>query len=386
MVFSNKNSSIKRATEVCKAVADGDFEARILNITDKGETGELMHAINLLIDRTDAYIRESKACLDYVSRNQHFRLIAEKGMVGNFKLAAESINRATYKIKQRHDAFSEMGTKFETNLDQITTDMKEMIAELKTSSGKVSNASHGAQEQAVIVAAGAEEASANMQSVAAAVEELSASISEINRQVVKSSSIAKTSVDKSHDMSGEISGLASASQQIGEVVSLISDIAAQTNLLALNATIEAARAGDAGKGFAIVAQEVKNLSAQTASATEEISNQIEGLQGATGRAVRANDEISATIEKVSEISTAIAAAVEEQSAATQEIATSVEEAACGTKDVTRGINEVNDATAVTERTAGEVLGVSDRLVQQEDNLDVLRKELVEFLVEVRKVG
>nr|WP_321445212.1 methyl-accepting chemotaxis protein [uncultured Cohaesibacter sp.] len=386
MVFSSTKSSIRRATEVCKAVANGDFEARILNIEEKGEMADLMHAINLLIDRTDAYIRESKACLDYVSRNQHFRLIAEKGMMGNFKLAAESINRATYKIKQRHDAFSEMGSKFESNLEQITSDMKLMISELKSSSGKVSNASHGAQEQAVMVAAGAEEASANMQSVAASVEELSASIAEINHQVVRSSDIAKTSVDKSHDMSGEITGLASASQQIGEVVSLISDIAAQTNLLALNATIEAARAGDAGKGFAIVAQEVKNLSAQTAGATEEISKQIEGLQGATDRAVRANEEISATIEQVSNISSAIAAAVEEQSAATQEIATSIDEAASGTKDVTRGINEVNEATAVTENTAGEVLGVSERLVHQEDNLDNLRKELVEFLVEVRRVG
>ena len=371
---------------MCKAVADGDFEARILNITEKGDMADLMHSINLLIDRTDAYIRESKACLDYVSRNQHFRLIAEKGMVGNFKLASESINKATYKIKERHDAFSKMGERFENNLEQIATDMKTMISELQASSGQVSTASNGAQEQAIIVAAGAEQASANMQAVAAAVEELSASISEINRQVVNSSSISKMSVDKSHDMSGEISGLASASQQIGDVVSLISDIAAQTNLLALNATIEAARAGDAGKGFAIVAQEVKNLSAQTASATEEISSQIDGLQGATDRAVKANQEISTTIEKVSEISTIIAAAVEEQSAATQEIATSIEEAACGTKDVTRGINEVNEATAVTERTAGEVMGVSERLVHQESKLDGLRQELVEFLVEVRKVG
>nr|WP_321457903.1 HAMP domain-containing methyl-accepting chemotaxis protein [uncultured Cohaesibacter sp.] len=386
MGFTTKSASIKKAKEVCAAVARGDFSARITNISDKGELGELMHAINSMIDRSDAYIRESKACLDYVSKNRHFRLIAEKGMIGDFQRAAESINRATWKIKQRHDQFDEMGTKFECELNDIVVSMTGMISNLQGASQKVSTASHGAQEQSLIVAAGAEQASANMQSVAEAVEQLTESISEINTQVVNSSGIARTSVEKSKDMSGEISSLASASQQINEVVSLISDIAAQTNLLALNATIEAARAGEAGKGFAIVAQEVKNLSAQTAQATEQISEQINSLQQATQRAVKANDEISATIERVSEISTAIAAAVEQQSAATREISTNIEEAAVGTQDVSRGVSEVKEATAVTQNTVQEVLDVSEQLVRQEDSLGRLRQELVRFMGEVRKVG
>ena len=386
MAWAHNKASIRKAMQVCKAVAEGDFEARILNIDEKGEMGELMHAINLMIDRTDAYIRESKACLDHVSRNQHYRLIAERGMVGNFQHAAESINRATWQIKERHDRFCDMGTRLESNLDQIVTGLSRMIDDLKTSSSEVSSASRSAQQQSVMVAAGAEEASANMQVVAAAVEELNASIEAINEQVMTSASISRQSVDKSHDMSSEISGLANASQQIGEVVSLISDIAAQTNLLALNATIEAARAGDAGKGFAIVAQEVKNLSAQTGNATEQISSQIDSIQAATSRAVKANDEISETITKVSEISGSIATAVEQQSSATGEIANSVEEAATGTKGVTLGISEVNDATEVTEQTAKKVLHVSEELVEQEGELETLRRELVDFLVEVRKVG
>ena len=386
MVFGRTKSSIRKATEVCNAVAHGDFEARILHITEDGDLGELMHAINLMIDRTDAYIRESKACLDYVARNQHFRLIAEKGMVGSFQTAAESINRATWKIKQRHDRFTEMGTHFENDLETIVSDMTRMINELRQSSSEVSRASHSAKEQSLVVAAGAEQASANMQSVSVAAEQLTASIGEINRQVVNSSEITRQSVDKSREMSTEIDGLSTASQQIGEVVSLISDIAAQTNLLALNATIEAARAGEAGRGFAIVAQEVKSLSAQTADATEQITGQIEGLQAATSRAVNANEEISATIERVNEISNAIATAVEEQSAATGEIASNVEEAASGTADVTQGITEVNEAANATESTAQQVLSVSENLVDQESNLDKLREELIDFLVEVRKVG
>ncbi|WP_316863424.1 HAMP domain-containing methyl-accepting chemotaxis protein [uncultured Cohaesibacter sp.] len=386
MGFVSNKAAISKATEVCKAVASGDFEARITNIDQRGELGELLHAINQMIDRSDAYIRESKACLDYVSRNQHFRLIVEKGMVGNFKQAAESINRATWQIKGRHDRFSEMGERFESELDHIVGAMTTMITNLQCSSRAVSDASFGAQEQSLLVASGAEEASANMQSIAEAVDELNKAISEINKQVVSSTGITLQSVERSHEMNSEIASLSNASQQISEVVSLISDIAAQTNLLALNATIEAARAGEAGKGFAIVAQEVKNLSAQTAAATEQISDQINGLQSATSRAVKANEEISSTIEKVSEISAAIAAAVEQQSAATQEIAGNIDEAAAGTRDVSKGVTEVKEATTTTENAAKEVLAVSQHLVEQESNLEDLRKELQKFLMEVRKVG
>jgi len=120
-----------------------------------------------------------------------------------------------------------------------------------------------------------------------------------------------------------------AAQKIGDVVALITDIADQTNLLALNATIEAARAGDAGKGFAGVASEVKNLANQTAKATEEISIHITGIQQSSQESVTAIDGIGSTIGNINEVASAIAAAVEEQGAATQEIARDVEQAARG---------------------------------------------------------
>ncbi|PCI84573.1 MAG: chemotaxis protein [Hyphomicrobiales bacterium] len=385
-MLNQKKSAISRATQVCIAVANGDFEARILNITEKGQLGELMHAINLLVDRTDAYLRESKACMDYVARNQHFRLIAEKGMVGAFQGAAQSINTATYKAQQRHNSFCEMSDSLNTKLEDIVTNVSSTIKTLQTSSKEVSNASISAQAQALRVASGAEEASANMQNVAAAAEELTSSIGEINRQVVTSAGVAKQSVEKSREISKDIEELANASKQIGDVVSLISDITAQTNLLALNATIEAARAGEAGRGFAVVAQEVKTLAAQTANATVQITSQISTLQDSTSRAVLANNEISKTVEKISEVSISIAAAVEEQSTATQEIANNVEEAALGTVEISQGITSVNEATQVTEATASEVLQVSEMLVEQENNLVHLRQEVSDFIVEVKRVG
>jgi methyl-accepting chemotaxis protein len=170
---------------------------------------------------------------------------------------------------------------------------------------------------------------------------------------------------KANDM---VQGLVSASQKIGEIVALINDIADQTNLLALNATIEAARAGEAGKGFAVVAAEVKNLATQTSKATEDISAQITGVQGATQDAVRAIGEIGKTIGEIDQIATAIAAAVEEQGAATQEIARNVEEAAKGTQEVSSNIGGVTEAANGTGAAANQVLTSAQALTGQSTHL------------------
>ncbi len=386
MFSALSKGSLRKAISVCKAVAAGDFEARISNITEVGEAAELMHAINLMIDRTDAYLRESKACLDYVSRNQHFRRIEEKGMLGSFAQASASINSATEAIRDRHDNFRELAENFEARLQEIVDAVSSSTATLEGVAEDVSKASSQASEQSLAVAAGAEEASGNMQNVSAATEELTGSIGEINRQVMSAADVASSAVAKSETMSQQINSLADVSSRIGDVVKMINDIAAQTNLLALNATIEAARAGEAGRGFAIVAQEVKILASQTAGATEEIGAQIAGLQQATSDAVFANREISEAIVKVSEISTAIASAVEEQSAATGEIARNVEEAASGTANVTYGISQVSEATQSTQTVAAKVLDASSKLSEQEGELHRIREEMKTFLLQATKVG
>src|SRR5207253_10906343 len=134
-----------------------------------------------------------------------------------------------------------------------------------------------------------------------------------------------------------ITELSSAASRIGDVVKMITAIAEQTNLLALNATIEAARAGEAGRGFAVVASEVKALASQTAKATDEIGTQIAAMQTATQDSVGAIKEIGGTIGRIAEIATTIAAAVEEQGATTQEIARNVQQAAHGTSEVAGSI-------------------------------------------------
>ena len=152
-----------------------------------------------------------------------------------------------------------------------------------------------------------------------ATEELTASISEIAQQVTRSAEIAGKAAEEARRTNAVVEGLASGTQKIGEVVTLIQSIASQTNLLALNATIEAARAGEHGRGFAVVASEVKALANQTAKATEEISDADQSIQNATGEAVSAIQAIGGTIAEIDEISSEIAAAVDQQGAATREI-------------------------------------------------------------------
>ncbi|MBP7335372.1 MAG: PAS domain-containing protein [Niveispirillum sp.] len=192
----------------------------------------------------------------------------------------------------------------------------------------------------------ANRANANTQTVASATEELAASIAEISERATKAATAAANASTETTRTNGAVQALVTASDRIGVVVKLINDIASQTNLLALNATIEAARAGDAGKGFAVVATEVKSLAKQTASATDEIAEQISSVQQEANRAVTAIRSIGAIINDVQGISATIASAVAEQDAATREIAVSV-------SHVARDIGEVSDnVREVTQQLRG----------------------------------
>jgi len=191
--------------------------------------------------------------------------------------------------------------------------------------------------------------------------------------------MAGEAVEQARRTNQRVGALSEAPGRIGNVVELISVIAGQTNLLALNATIEAAR-GEAGRGFAVVASEVKALAQQTAKATEEINQQIFGVQNATQESVDAIREISTTIEKFSEISSAIAAAVEEQGAATHEISRNVQQAAHGTQQVSANITDVQRGAVETGSASGQVLSSANSLAGDGNRL---KHEVGKFLQAVR---
>ncbi len=213
------------------------------------------------------------------------------------------------------------------------------------------------QEQADSLSTASDEVDGHVQAVASAAEEMSASIGEIARSASQASQVAGDGVQKAQDADTIVSSLGQASDEIGEVLKVISSIAQQTNLLALNATIEAARAGEAGKGFAVVANEVKELAKETARATEDIGRKIEAIQGNTGQAVAAIRAIGEVIRQISAIQDEIASAVEEQSAVTSEISRSAGTAASSTSLIASGAREVA-GTARDGRSATEMMGVA----------------------------
>jgi methyl-accepting chemotaxis protein len=288
-------------------------------------------------------------------------------------------------LKAQADAESKlllrrMADEFERGVRASLNTLTGAATELQTTSKNMSTTAGEASLQATTVAAVAEQASANVQTVAAATEELTSSVSEIGRQVTQSTEIAGQAVAEANRTNLTVQGLSAAAQKIGDVVKLISDIASQTNLLALNATIEAARAGEAGRGFAVVANEVKSLASQTAKATDEISAQVNAMQGATAEAVQAIEGIGRTIGAINEIASAISVAVEQQGSATKEIARNVQEAAQGTGQVSSKISAVHQAADKTGSAAGKVLSSAEELSGQ---AKTLRADVDRFLANIR---
>jgi aerotaxis receptor len=281
---------------------------------------------------------------------------------------------------QRKADMHKLAGDFEAAVGDIIQTVASAATQLEGAAGTLTTSADSAQQLSVAVASASEEASTNVQSVASATEEMASSVNEISRQVQDSARMANEAVGQARQTNDRVSELSKAAARIGDVVELINTIAGQTNLLALNATIEAARAGEAGRGFAVVASEVKALAEQTAKATGEIGQQITGIQAATHESVGAIQEISTTIEKLSEISSAIAAAVEEQGAATQEISRNVQQAAQGTQEVSSNITNVQRGAAETGSASSQVLSSAQSLSSESNRLKL---EVDRFLATVR---
>lgn len=236
----------------------------------------------------------------------------------------------------------------------VITDNVKMAENVSGVVSAVAAASEEMQNSATSLTSTADQTRSVASTVASATDELGSSIQEISRQVNQSTQLANETAQAADQSREMIEGLAQAAEEIGNVVTIIQDIAEKTNLLALNATIEAARAGEAGKGFAVVASEVKTLANQTAKATEDISQQIENIQNETGSAVEATQSISSKVEEINGVTSTIAAAIEQQNAATQEVG--------------QNINQVSDASIETERMAKDTLGAAGELASKSDEL------------------
>ncbi len=322
-----------------KAMQDGDYTVEVPSTRRKDEIGAMARGL------------------------EAFRAgLSEAAEARQEQEAAKAHEEAT--VRRR----AELAEQFVARMETLSSGFAQSSNEVADAASNLSATADETSRQAQIVSGAAEEASTNVQTVAAGTEELSASIREISLQVSQSAAVSEAAAKEAEASSRNVQALADSARQIGEVVELISNIAAQTNLLALNATIEAARAGEAGRGFAVVASEVKDLASQTAKATDEISRKISEIQSATDTAVGSIARIVNTIGSVRQSATAIAGAVEQQEAATNEIAVNTQKAAQGTADVTGNIAGVGTAAEMTGSASTQLMGLSKKLSAQSEEL------------------
>jgi methyl-accepting chemotaxis protein len=339
----------RRLTRSLRRLADGDFDAAVEGSQRRDEFGVIARAIVEVRDglrnrMQDEMRRDAEAKRVREAERQHFLADIAGSLNRQVKAVADSVGAAAQALVS------------------TARSMTAVSAEAQREAGEASGVSRSA--------------AGHVATVGEAAGQLDGAISEIGAQVQQSSKISQDAVAQIREANAIVRTLSAASADIGKVVLLIQAIAEQTNLLALNATIEAARAGEAGKGFAVVASEVKQLATQTSKATEEISGRINAVQGATDQAVAAIDNVDKTVARINDIGSRIAAAVEEQGAATAEISRAGRHAAEQTEllaaSLVRLLEAANDTSSSSQEVVASAAGLSDQAA-------ALKRQVDEFL-------
>lgn len=333
-------------------LSSGRFDAEIANDDSKTEIGRLSRAFLHFREK----LRETEA------------------------LRARQIDAERQAEVDRRDTVMRFADEFDAAVGSVVEALFTEIGRTVETVAQLSNSAQSSAAGTEQVGGAASSVSENIQTVASAAQELAASINEIGRQVHMTRDIARLTRTQSSHTEQQVSALSDSVEAIGSIIEIITSIAEQTNLLALNATIEAARAGDAGRGFSVVASEVKALASQTTKATEDIRKNIEAVRGATRDAVDSVRNISSSINGLDESAGAIAAAIEEQNAATSEISRNTNLTADRTLAITQAIADLVRAASGTDQCARQVEEYSTSMRGKSEDM---RREVQAFLGRIR---
>ncbi len=282
--------------------------------------------------------------------------------------------------EERRSEFDRVAQTFDEQIAGIAASAASASEELSATARSMADTADQTTQASTTVSSAAEEATATARTVAGAADELTQAIAEISARAGEAASTSTDAYAEAARTAETMESLSQAAVKIGEIVTLIENVAEQTNLLALNATIEAARAGEAGKGFAVVASEVKALASQTSKATDEISGQINNIQAVVKEAVGAIATVSKSIEQVKGVSASISAAVEQQNAATAEIGRNTGHTARSSETVTENINGVLTNAREASQSAQAVVAASEELGRHAEQL---RRQVSDFLSQLR---
>lgn len=379
--------ALRAIAAVCARAARGDLEARVEDLGDDPDTATIRDAVNQLLDLTDAFVREASAALEHASHGQFYRRVLTHGFVGTFGRSAATINASTQSMQRAAEALAAaraeravLAGDFEDAVQTVTERVARSAHTLRDAAGGLTRTTDRATAQSTRVAESAANATSSVSTIANATEDLLRSACEIERQVSASVRSAREASTTAERATATVIGLDQASQRIGKVVTVITEVANQTRLLALNAAIEAARAGATGRGFAVVASEVKNLATQTAEATETIGAQVEEIQRVAREAASAIRVIGEQVQSLEQSSDHIGAAVGSQRAAAHGISQSIQETVRAAREVSEGAQDVSRATQESSAAAVQMELASSDLMRLGEQL---RERVEGFLGEIR---